>query len=85
MGFRQPFRVLRIKQTLDSDQPFKLEATFTKNIPNVDHPNRIWLDSSGRIIIAYGGNSLAICFPTGRIPQAIAQKMTAKDLSEAEE
>jgi hypothetical protein len=83
--FNQPGRVLRIKPTPDKPEPFKLEATFTKRIPNDDHPHRIWLDPAGRIIIAYGDHELAICFPAGRIPREIATKMTAADLKDAEE
>ena len=83
--FNQPGRVLRIKPTPDKPQPYKLDATFTKRIPNEDHPNRIWLDPAGRIIIATGGNTLSICFPAGRIPHDIATKMTAADLKDAEE
>ena len=60
-------------------EPFVLEATFTRNIPNVDNANtwidRIWLDPAGRLIIAYNNNVLAILFPTGRVPPEIRQMM----------
>ncbi|HEY1629284.1 MAG TPA: hypothetical protein VGF52_05465, partial [Tepidisphaeraceae bacterium] len=81
--FNNPGRVLRIEQM--PDDSLRLEATFTKNIPNADHANRIWLDPAGRIIIAYNGNTLAICFPSGRIPPEVANKMTASDLKDAEQ
>ncbi|WP_428936994.1 hypothetical protein [Fontivita pretiosa] len=83
--FNQPGRVLRIKPTPDAAEPFKLEATFTRKIPNTDQPQRIWLDPAGRIIIAHDGFKLAMLFPGGRIPPEIAKKMTAQDLQEAEE
>jgi hypothetical protein len=81
--FNTPGRVLRIRQMPDGS--LKLEATFTRRIPSVDHAQRIWLDPAGRIIIAYNGDMLAICFPIGRIPPDIAKKMTAADLKEAGE
>jgi hypothetical protein len=72
--FNQPSRVLRIRPTPGSAEPFELEVTFTHNIPTVDHPTRIWVDPADRIIIAYG-NKLAILFPSGYIPPAIVEKM----------
>jgi hypothetical protein len=67
--FNQPGRVLRIKATPGGPEAFKLEATFTRKIPNVSNPTRIWLDPFGRIVMAYEGNRLAILFPEGFIPQ----------------
>lgn len=76
-------RLLRIKQNqADSSEPFQLEATFTRRIPNVDAPNRLWVDRSGRIIFAVHGNVLAICFPEGRIPKEIMNIVPAKELEE---
>ncbi|MDB5331636.1 MAG: hypothetical protein JWP03_2787 [Phycisphaerales bacterium] len=72
--FNQPGRVVRIKPTPGAAQPFKVEKVFTHNIPTVDHPTRIWLDPGGRIIMAWD-NQLAIFFPAGYIPPAIAEKM----------
>ena len=72
--FNQPGRVLRIARTSHEAEPFKLEATFTHNIPSVAKPTRIWLDPAGRINIAWGGR-LAILFPAGYIPQQIMQKI----------
>ena len=71
-----PGRILRIKPTPGEPQPYKLEKTFTHNIPTVDHPTRIWLDPADRIILAWE-NQLAIFFPAGYIPPAIAEKMLA--------
>ena len=67
-------RILRIRPTPGSSEPFELEATFTHNIPTIDHPTRIWVDPADRIIIAYG-KRLAILFPGGYIPPAIVEKM----------
>ena len=72
--FNQAGRVLRIAATPNGTEPFKREATFTRNIPNTDKPTRIWLDPAGRIDIAWGSR-LAICFPEGFIPRAILDKM----------
>lgn len=73
--FNRPGRVLRIRATPGEPAPFKLEKIFTHRIPSVDRPTRIWLDPAGRIIMAHE-NQLAILFPDGYIPQAIADKMT---------
>jgi hypothetical protein len=67
--FNQPGRLLRIRPTLKEAEPFSLDATFARNIPN-ERPTRMWVDPDGRIIIAYGGNQLAILFPLGFIPPA---------------
>jgi hypothetical protein len=78
--FNEPGRVLRLRRATATTQPFALEATFTRNIPNIDSPTRLWLDPAGRIVMAYDGNRLTIMFPSGRIPPAIAQRMLASDL-----
>ena len=72
--FNQPGRVLRIEPTPAGPEPFKLEATFTHNVPVVSHPTRIWLDPADRIDIAWE-NRLAILFPEGYIPGAISKMM----------
>ncbi|HSV13259.1 MAG TPA: hypothetical protein VLI90_03320, partial [Tepidisphaeraceae bacterium] len=77
--FNQPGRVLRIAPTPEGSEPFRVEATFTKDIPNVDHPARIWLDPLGRIDIAYNANCLAVLFPSGHIPMEISQMMDSKN------
>jgi hypothetical protein len=77
--FNQPGRVLRLRRTADRIEPFKLEATFTHNIPNVDGNqtwiDRIWLDPAGRLVMACSGHTLAILFPTGQVPPEIKQMM----------
>ncbi|HVT90170.1 MAG TPA: hypothetical protein VHD56_15050 [Tepidisphaeraceae bacterium] len=83
--FNASGRIIRLKQTPDKPEPFKLEAIFTRHTPNVPMPQRIWVDPAGRIVVAYGGNSMAICFPNGRIPPDIVNKMTAKDLQDADD
>jgi hypothetical protein len=72
--FNQPGRVLRIAPTPGASEPFRLEATFTHNIPSITKPTRVWLDPAGRIDIAWE-NRLAILFPEGYIPRAISEKM----------
>ena len=74
--FNEPGRLLRIRPTPGAAEPFKLDATFAHKIPNVE-PARLWLDPAGRIIFAHDGNQLAICFPSGVVPAAIADKIPA--------
>lgn len=78
-------RLLRIRPTPGAAQPFKLEASFTHRIPTTDEFDRIWIDPAGRIVIAYAGNTLAICFPDGHIPAELAEKLTASDIKDAQE
>jgi hypothetical protein len=78
--FNEPGRALRLRRTSNGPDPFALESIFTRNIPNIDSPTRLWLDPAGRIVMAYDGNRLTIMFPSGRIPPAIAQRMLASDL-----
>ena len=72
--FNQTGRVLRISRTPAGDEPFSLDATFTRNIPNVPRPTRIWLDPAGRIDVV-DGSRLSVFFPDGYIPRAISEKM----------
>ena len=77
--FNQAGRVLRLRRTPNGPDAFALEATFTHNIPNVDGSNtwidRIWLDPAGRLVMSVSGKTLAILFPTGRVPPEIQQMM----------
>jgi hypothetical protein len=81
--FNQPGRVLRLARTPGAAQPFKIEATFTRNIPNAPHPARIWLDPAGRIDMAYD-TRLAILFPDGYLPRSISEKMVDQGGLDAE-
>jgi hypothetical protein len=76
--FNQPGRVLRIRPTPDKPEPFTIEATFTRSVPDTDHPTRIWLDPAGRIDVEWE-NQLTILFPSGYIPPRIAEKMQSDD------
>jgi hypothetical protein len=80
--FNQPGRVVRIKPTPEGAEPYTVEAVFTNRIPNTDltKVGRIWLDPSGRIVIAYEKNKLAILFPSGRVPKDLALMIVAKEL-----
>jgi hypothetical protein len=73
--YNQPGRLLRIRPTPGEAEPFKLEATFTKDIPNSDAPVRIWLDPAGRIDFITEDNLLTITFPDGHIPKEISRMM----------
>ena len=72
--FNQPGRVLRIRPTPDGPEPFTIEATFTKRIPSVDKPSRVWTDPAGRIVIA-DTRRLIIFFPEGYVPPRIRDMM----------
>ena len=76
--FNEPGRLLRIRPTPKAAEPFKIEATFSHKIPNVE-PNRFWMDPGGRLIIAHGDHELAICFPGGVVPPTMAEKMPAAE------
>ena len=73
--FNQRGRVLRIKPTPGESEPYHLDAIFTRNIPTLDGPTRIWLDPAQRIVITQG-NQLTFLFTGGYVPPAIAEKMT---------
>jgi hypothetical protein len=77
--FNQSGRLLRIRPTPataeDESEPFKLEATFTDNIPNTDTPTRVWLDPAGRIDFVTDESTLTITFPAGHIPKEISRMM----------
>jgi len=77
--FNEPGRVVRIRPTPDSDEPFTVEAVFTRGVPSDSTPLRIWLDPADRICIAHDQSRITILFPNGRIPPAIAQKMRPED------
>ena len=72
--FNEPGRLLRIRSIPGAAEPFTIEAAFAHKIPKVE-PSRVWVDLAGRIIIAHDGNQMAICFPAGVVPLAIAEKM----------
>lgn len=77
--FNEPGRVLRIKPTPDEKEPFAIEATFTRGIPNTPSPTRIWLDPAGRInIVSKDDQTLSVLFPAGQVPPAIAEMMPAE-------
>jgi hypothetical protein len=74
--FNRPGRVVRLRPTSEGDEPFAVDATFTRNIPTSDAITRIWLDPAGRIIMAYE-TRMAILFPAGYIPPALAKLIPA--------
>lgn len=82
--FNQPGRVLRIKPTPGQSEPFKLEATFTRGVPTVADPTRIWLDPAGRIVLVYE-DRLAVMFPLGYIPPRIQELMEPEDIEKLAE
>jgi len=76
---------LRLRPTPDASEPFALEATFVRRIPDSDQIQRLWLDPAGRIAIAYDKEKLAILFPQGYIPPAIWNLMPAEQQDAAVE
>jgi hypothetical protein len=72
--FNQPGRVLRIRPTPGEAEPFALEATFTRRIPSVARPKRIWLDPAGRIVVV-DARRVILFFPQGFIPPKIRDLM----------
>jgi hypothetical protein len=76
--------VLRIQATPNGPEPFKLEATFTKGVPTVTDPVRIWLDPAGRIVMIYE-DRMAVLFPQGYIPPRIQDLMEPEDLEKLAE
>jgi hypothetical protein len=72
--FNQPGRVLRIRPTPGEAVPFTLEATFTRRIPSVSRPKRIWLDPAGRICVV-DARRVILFFPQGFIPPKIRDLM----------
>ena len=82
--YNQAGRILRIRPTPDEAEPYFLEATFTRNVPNADDVARLWVDPSDRLIMAYG-TKLAIMFPRGYIPPAIASKIPPAQMMDTDE
>jgi len=83
--FNTPGRVLRISFDPKRAEPFELEGTFTRGIPNTDNPMRIWVDPAKRICMVYDKDELAVLFPDGRVPHGIAQLMLREDSGDIEE
>ena len=71
--------MLRLAKTGDAKDPLKVEATFSRNIPNTDEPRRIWMDPAGRICFLDGA-TMSIMFTDGRIPKDISTRMSLEEL-----
>lgn len=80
--FNSPGRVVRLRRQFDKPEPLKIDAIFSRNIPGTDI-RRIWKDPAGRIVIAYGGDELAILFPSGRISYEMSNMIPARELRDA--
>jgi hypothetical protein len=83
--FNQPGRVVRLKMGASQADRFTVDAIFTRGVPAPEHIERIWLDPAGRIDMVFDENQLAIMFPNGLVPPAIATKMPQDQLDEADE
>jgi hypothetical protein len=83
--FNQAGRVIRLKKTPGAAQPLAVEAIFTRQVPAPQQVQRIWLDPAGRIDMAFDEHELAIMFPSGEVPPAIATKMPQDQLDAADE
>lgn len=75
--FNQPGRVAQLVES--SEKAIELREIFTRGIPNVDKPARIWRDPAGRINIVHDGNQLHVLFPNGKIPDSIRTLMPADE------
>ncbi len=77
--FNQPGRIVQLTRTPNGAEPFRIDATFGRKIPNTINITRMWLDPFNRIVIAYDSNKLAILFPDGFIPPATQALMLVGD------
>jgi hypothetical protein len=78
--FNAPGRIVRIRPTPDEEEPFTVDAVFTRNVPSDPQPLRIWMDPADRICIAHTGNRITVLFTIGRIPPTIVGMMGSGDL-----
>jgi hypothetical protein len=93
--FNEPGRIVRIRPNLDpetetgdprtGEQPFEVEAVFSRKVPTDPMPLRIWLDPADRICIAHDTKNITVLFPLGRIPPAISSLMPLDEMSPDEE
>ncbi|MGA2498534.1 MAG: hypothetical protein ABSH20_12370 [Tepidisphaeraceae bacterium] len=83
--FNEPGRLLRLRRTPAGPDPFKLEATFSRNIPNVSKLTRMWVDPKGRIAMIWDEKNLAIAFPQGFIPMETRHLIPAEVLDQMSE
>ncbi len=72
--FNQGGRIMRIRPTPNGAEAFRIESTFTHDVPDTNSPTRVWLDPAGRIDFEWR-NRLTIFFPAGYIPRTIEEKM----------
>jgi hypothetical protein len=80
--YNQAGRMLRIKATPGGAEPYVIEATFSRRIPNVEDVTRMWVDPHGRICMVWGGTNLAVLFPQGYIPNEMRNMLPTSDLDE---
>jgi hypothetical protein len=80
--FNQPGRMLRLKPTPRGPEPFVLDATFSRGIPNTEDLTRMWLDPHGRICMTWNGRSLAVLFPEGYISGEMRNMLPTEVLDE---
>ncbi len=83
--FNEPGRLLRLRRTPAGQELFKLEATFSRNIPNVSKLTRMWVDPKGRIAMVWDEKNLAIAFPQGFIPMETRHLIPADVLDQMSE
>lgn len=80
--YNQPGRMLKILPTPGESEPFRIEATFTRRVPNTQTVLRMWVDPLGRICMAYEHTYLAIFFPKGYVPAETRDVISGPDLDE---
>jgi len=79
--FNQPGQVSLVEWNHDRTALTHV-ANFSRGIPRTGI-RRVWQDSSGRVIIAFDKNKLAVLFVDGVLPTGVQNMMSAKAVQEA--
>ncbi len=82
--FNSPGRIIRIGRKPGARE-WQIEGIFDKGMPRMVTPTRLWADPAGRLCLTWDTNSLAIMFPSGRIPAAIVDLMPQDQMKTARE
>lgn len=82
--FNAAGRMIRLGREAGARQ-WRIEGAFDKGVPNIVNPGRLWVDPAGRLCMTWDGNSLALMFPAGRLPPAIADLMPQDQVKLAQE
>ena len=75
--FNRPGRVVRIEPASEGGEPYEVVGVFDEQIPSAV-PRRVWVDPAGRICAAYFGDTVAVMWPDGQVPEPIRRLMPAQ-------